>query len=267
MFKGDYFSHLRYRWLTVVLFLQIVLVSCGADRTSPCPNSGIECDSPSPTPRSTAIATDWSVDWVKGVPCRAPCFNGITPGMTGATDVLTKLQNVPYIANIKDDVHSAGNGTISWDWKGSLNQDNGGYIEYFHRNNQSIVMLTTLIFPTSVSLGSVIQTYGQPSDLIVKADYDADGRKYYYIGIIFRTVGIYLWADTYLPTNPFPEISPELPLIRAEFFEPTEDGFNTMLQITGLDKQYAEYHVAWQGYGELSTYCTHTACRAVQPKK
>ena len=229
--------------------------------TPTCNNAEQNCAYSTPTLQ----LVEWNNDWIKGVPCKAPCFAGIVPNKSNIDNALTTLNSVPYIINPRVSiVNDENHPVILWEWRTSRSKGAAGYAQYSQKN---IIDVITIVVPKNFTLGDIISNYSSPDEVIVRADYDPDGRPYYYIGILLKSFGLYLWADPKLPIAPFPKISPDLPLVRADFFDPSADGLATMLDKTNLKYQYEQYRTSWHGYGSLASYCTHSSCRAVKSNK
>lgn len=93
--------------------LILVVISSGACvsmtkaplSTLPVASSPVETARPSPSPTEmsslteSALPEDWSYRWLKGIPCRPPCWEGITPGQTTAREAEEILRQSPIIGS------------------------------------------------------------------------------------------------------------------------------------------------------------------------
>ena len=81
---------------------------------SPAPLTNIQF-SPFPTPDY-----EWTTRWLKGIPCRLPCWEGVTPGQTRKDEAVDILKRNPIIASVVI--------TDSYDWR------DDGYIIWHYTN-------------------------------------------------------------------------------------------------------------------------------------
>src|SRR5262245_17799626 len=103
-----YASHLLHS--AIVLLCLLLAVSCGSER-------GVDADIPAgdqpnpvthigsvvtPTPVAHPVSnTDPTTRWLLGVPCRAPCWEGVTPGKTIAEEAVTIFRQSPILKNVQ----------------------------------------------------------------------------------------------------------------------------------------------------------------------
>src|SRR5947209_4744604 len=87
-----------YRGICVLFLLYIIinLSTCGEeiDSSASTITPTIGATKPAPPP-------DWQYRWLKGIPCKPPCFEGITPGKTTAEEAVKLLQQNPMAAYVK----------------------------------------------------------------------------------------------------------------------------------------------------------------------
>lgn len=100
--------------------------------------------------------------WLLGVPCKLPCWEGITMGQSNSDQVVKALQNNPFITNITTEGLDIGfqwsNKTIS----GKNLTTNG--VMAVRLDNQHTANSIYLL--QNVKLGQIIVKYGQPTYVI-----------------------------------------------------------------------------------------------------
>jgi hypothetical protein len=219
-----------------VLLLTMLLLTCS------CGDIAI----PTPTPvsvnstQATAITYDWANNWLKGIPCKAPCFEGITPGVTKANDALKIVKSYPYTRNITTFKFPGYFGhNITWNW---YNGDAENSIYY----EPSDDIVYAIIFRTSgIQLGSVIALYGEPDKIatvVQKGDGPHVGKLIYYVRVIYNQ-GLLLIHSSI--GNP-PTLSGSLEFDTPLFYDPKiEAKYNSAFQVSN-----------WQGMKDFYFYCT-----------
>jgi hypothetical protein len=151
----------------------------------------------------TPIAqAEWQLRWLQGVPCRSPCWEGITPGHTTVAEAIESLRSNPLInarAIAKVSNVAPGQASITWLWVNSSIE--GGRLTYnANDENGSVIYLIQPDLPY-YRLGDVIQSYGAPSHIMAWAHPSPDGPNYYAVRILFKPQGILLFmADSSRPS-------------------------------------------------------------------
>jgi len=103
--------------------------------------------------------------WLKGVPCKSPCWEGITPGKTPATQAIDLLKINSFIDHSSFPVASSD---TEIDWKWSDSHFGLGEIRFTSAISEpsSIVNWILVDLPEPVYLYQVIQAYGEPSHIV-----------------------------------------------------------------------------------------------------
>jgi hypothetical protein len=212
----------------------------------------------------------WERNWLAGTPCRAPCWEGITPNRTTVTETLQLLEhnvqigNLSYFQSDKDAYNE-----IFWGrWR---DNDGGGRIVY--DRTASIVSRISLSFPHNFTLGEAIQTYGQPSHVLAMASRNLEklDETDYILEIYWQSKGIRIeWVQQYPPHRPV--IDSNLTSHSVDFFEPSTAGLEHI--ITLGNPAQLKFLEPWKGFVDFREYCHPAdsgggvdpqACEAKQP--
>ncbi len=262
--------------LLVVGVVMLMLVSCissptatvGPIATATIGSSPAATIKPSPTamavpsqiplvPTKPRPPAGWEHRWLKGVPCEPPCWEGVIPGRTTASDAVALLNHSPIVLTAEL-THSiiTGHGLLIWQW---LNDGRGGQANYYTlpiTTNEAIYFIS-LFYPTPFTLREVIQAYGEPSDVLARAYRNPDGSIASDVGIYYRVRGLGLGAATMGKVD----LNLDMPVWVA-FFEPTDEGIKTAL---GGAADHPDWLMPWQGIKDFEFYCKDSengrACR------
>ncbi len=220
----------------------------GASTTATIKPSPTETAAPSPIPlipTKPPPPADWERRWLKGVPCEPPCWEGIIPGRTTASQAVALLNHSPIVLTAEL-THSiiAGYGILSWLW---TNGESGGMAGYYTlpiTTNETIYLIT-LFYPTQFTLREVIQAYGDPSDVLARAYRNPDGSIASDIDIMYRSRGIGLVAETRGKVN----LNLDTP-VRVAFVAPTAEGLKI-----AIGPNDPSWLMPWQGIKDFEFYC------------
>lgn len=237
------------------LVLNILLLGCQS-------SAGVTPSLPtSVTPGQLPLG--WETRWLKGIPCRAPCWEGITPGKTTASEAVDILRKSPLVneASISQVPTVRTLGLVEWIW---VNGQAGGTALFRRGTSPEVIYELDPHLPKSIRLADVIAAYGEPSDVTAGehlwTDYQAlqgtpgPGTS---APITYRVYSLSLF---YLPYGFFlstggsskPDLSPELVLERSDFFAPGMEGY--LDTIGGKPIPYLTY-LPWQGFKGFQFYC------------
>ena len=114
------------------------------------------------------LETDRKSRWLRHIPCRAPCFEGITPGKTTASEAVSILNASDVALNATArSVQGEKDGAVTWSW---TSLSNVFYNEAFYLSDDSII---TQIRPDlgTFKLGDIIKAYGQPTYISAMATF------------------------------------------------------------------------------------------------
>ncbi len=195
----------------------------------------------------TGAQVHWEDRWLKGIPCRLPCWEGVTPGETSADDAVEILRKSPIISKVKiQDSNRSYSGGIDWDWAaGGL----GGSAYFNNGKPQQTILWTQLSLPP-FTLAEVIQAYGEPSHIVARRRDNTEaretGRTIYDLHFVYVPYGFFLSENrlSSKPTFGRQEVFSTLTL-----FVPTAQGFS---DATGIPP---EFLAPWQGFQTFDVYC------------
>lgn len=253
----------RWIYLTSVIlgYSVVFLISCASypnalvpTLTNP-PNAIASATVPTKPPPPV----DWPSRWLKGIPCRPPCWEGITPGKTTPAEAVEILRSSPLVANAKmaTDPLLSSLGYVIWDWVGGRA---GGEANY---STQALTQTLYIIGPylsTSFRFQDVIQAYGEPSHILATAAHGPDigSGISYYLQLVYLPQGFALAAGG----SRKPALSEDMFLNGPSFFAPTTEGFIAAFGEAGIA---AGLLTPWQGIRSFDFYCKDqengSACR------
>ena len=230
--------------------------------TSPAPMTlvALPADSPTPQVPGTPDPAAEQDRWLQGVPCRAPCWEGITPGTTNAVDASQALRQSRVATNVMLATSELGPkySTITWDWATGIPGLSGGEASYDGTSADQVIQ-TIQLFNAAYRLEDVMRSYGEPSDVVARVlnSPDQNDPASYDINLIYRERGFLLFASG--PDKPQP--GPNLEL-RVIFFAPADEALALAL---GDLSQHAQWLVPWQGMQDFDFYCRDTAGKVCGP--
>lgn len=203
--------------------------------------------------------TGWERNWLAGIPCRAPCWEGIEPGKTPialAERLLQKHEQVGPLQYLPP--YRSGYGTVYWSrWKDD--EYSGGSVTYL--TNTSTVVLIRVTFPNDFALGDVVQQYGEPTHVIalIGRDVERSDQIGYDFQVLWLSQGLRLtWASGYPGKKP--TINENLRLQSVDFFEPTSAGLQHLME--NWSPQQLKFMTTWKGYIDFDQYCQATQSMA-----
>lgn len=247
--------------VSLCLVAGLVLFSCGTTNQNEIPNSDPALTPPPVvTPRVTlsdqVFDSEQQVrDWLEGIPCRPPCWQGIVPGQTTPTQALAIVQQLPFVTDVQtytEKLPSTGNtGALYWKWKGSA--IGGGSVSY---HLDSTVYEITVAYPSKFSLQDVIVAYGEPSYIHAGAYPSTDqADAVYRLDVLYVSQGFALGLQGRNSVRP-DDFGPNWSNFYVYFFEPGLQGFITAWG----NPNVAEAIVPWRGMQSFGEYCTGEAC-------
>jgi hypothetical protein len=184
---------------------------------------------------------DWANNWLKGIPCRAPCFEGITPGVTKATDALKIVKGYSYTRNITTFKFAGYFGhNIMWNW---YNDDAENSI-YYEPSDDIVYAIQFSI--SDIQLDRVIALYGEPDKIatvVQKGDGSYVGKLIYYVRVIYNQGLLLIHSSVGTP----PTLSGSLEFDTPLFYDPKRipSDYNSAFQVSD-----------WQGMKDFYFYCT-----------
>lgn len=218
--------------------------------------SSLPLSEPSSLPKQPPTE-DWPTRWLRGIPCRPPCWEGVTPGSTTANEAVEILKNSPVIAAAQMTTTKLlpDLGYVIWDWVGG---GRGGQANFHAQTYPQTIYIITPYLPR-VRLRDVLEAYGEPSHVIARAFHgpDAGSGIFYDIAIVYRSQGFLLGNGG----SEKPVLTTAMP-VKVVFFAPTNEAFAAAL---GGAAAHPEWLAPWQGIRDFGFYCKDNedgkACR------
>lgn len=218
----------------------------------------ISTTSPNLITKSSA-PENWQIRWLKSIPCRPPCWEGITPGLTTASKAVEILKQSPIVVNTKIGVDRLlpELGYVVWNWIGNEKGEKGddGEANYDARTPEKLLYVIHPRYDIAFNLKDIMQAYGEPSHVIATAfpNPDINSGLTYSIKIVYINQGFALDMGVISKDGSNkPTLSADLSLTRPDFFVPSVDGFATAYK--GLQPQ-PKLLVPWQGFKSFDFYC------------
>jgi len=207
-----------------------------------------------PDPTLQAAQRELQTEWLNNPICLPPCWAGIIPGETGASEAVGILSSLPWIKNvtlIEDKMY----GEINWSWN-TVQGDGGGGRIFFDvstpsRKVKSILPNITGYWGSNLLLGDVIKVYGEPTHILLEKQGPLDSIHAQPIPVGYNIEFIWLLQGFSSKSGlgeEAPNLYDSMPLYTLAFFEPSIDGFIAYRGNSG------NALVVWQGYQDVRNY-------------
>lgn len=204
---------------------------------------------------NTALPEDWPTRWLKGIPCRPPCWEGITPGQTTAEEAVEILRRSPIIATVEITIPrlTPERGVVTWNWASTGRR--GGQAIFHAQTSSNFIYTVEPYLPVSFRLGDVIQAYGKPSHVIARSYYGPDigSGVFYDLSILYRSQGFVIFDDG---GRTKPILSADTRLEGPVFFAPNDEGVQAVFPWV---IHFPKWVVSWQGMKDFDFYCRDEA--------
>jgi hypothetical protein len=199
----------------------------------------------SPAVQKEPVPADIATRWLRGQPCRLPCYEGLTPGITTAQEAFRSLRQHPFVGSVTlTRFPSEGYGEVAWTW---ADENDGGRALFRLDDTERIESIQPRSDP-GVTLGGVIAVYGEPTDVIT-TDFCVSWSKErsFHLEFLNRSVGLYLHG----PYKDLQHINAELPIDSIIIYDPRT-------QWTDFDYSYSHTEAIavspWRGYQDFYFY-------------
>jgi len=248
-----YVDHMRVRLLTLLVLLMVCSVTSCSSPTK----SAETLQQVTLVPTKPSPAIDWPDRWLKGTPCKPPCWEGVIPGQTTASEATKILNASPIVlrAEMTTTTKTSDNGIVLWSW---LDGQSGGQAYYHARSPEQTIYTIAPYFPKPFALRKIIQVYGEPSDILARAYHNPDNSIASDVSIFYRSQGIVLFAGA----GGYLTLSLDMTFDYINFFEPTNEGLKVAL---GGSQDHLDWLTPWQGIRDFDFYCkdseSEKACR------
>ncbi|MDQ2808508.1 MAG: hypothetical protein M3Z04_16610 [Chloroflexota bacterium] len=198
-------------------------------------------------PTVQAARLDYAKRWLHGVPCRVPCWEGVTPGQSTEHGTLRILRGSPAVvpgSGKEEGPFESDTATIAWDGVGALER---GYAYFDINSAEPIIDEIHLLYsdapgtPDALTLQEVMQAYGPPTHIDALADL-ASG-PFYIVYFAYAPLGMELGIELPRDTGP-PVLHPGLHIREVSFYP-------APLKLNDYDKSWTP----WQGFHPYAFYC------------
>jgi hypothetical protein len=199
-----YQQHIPARFTFWLLIFLPLLIACSVsaptlptaavpDRPSPISTSSVSAEA---TPLQ---AISPALNWLHKQPCAPPCWEGIQPGRTTPEQAKRILSQNANITGL--DTATAYNGSpdhFFWNWKGEPPTTSGGAAYYYltqpdySRVPTQTIIGISLFFQSPLSFQDLVAAYGQPSHILVAADFSDAAGILYTFGMVYLDQGLFL---------------------------------------------------------------------------
>jgi hypothetical protein len=202
--------------------------------------------------QTSTYASQMALNWIKGNPCKAPCWEGIYPGQTSSRDALSILRADARFDGTKINISGDGNYDLI-EWEDAKNPFYAGWILNIDKKTQ-IVSFIQFGTDRHFILGDVIGGYGNPSDVLATSGLETNKlRDYHYdLVLIYIDDGFFIQASqTYTPI--IPTINNNTMFRWVTIFHPDRKSMVTALEYYSGKK--TKYITPWKGFLDYTDYC------------
>ncbi len=213
-----------------------------------------------PTKQSTLVSSTASTNetvedhsWLMKQPCAAPCWEGITPGITTAEEAQKLLQMNGSFSDVSLYLpkKSPERSAVAWNWNGT---NVSGEADFDASSPKHVLRKVVVGFITPVTLGDVTAAYGYPNYVSSEAQGgDIPDQLTYDLYFYYISSGFYLDIINLNNTMVKPAITLETPIYSVSFFSASIDGLN--IALGGINTNIQDQLIPWQGTFDFDTYC------------
>jgi hypothetical protein len=185
--------------------------------------------------------------------CSAPCWNGITPGITSQNEALLLLSDMEEVSQISISVNTyepeyldTFNIIISF---GLINPPNNNSTGRLFIINNTVEMIS-FTHDLNFTLAEAIELFGEPESVSIIP------YRGYIIGFLNREKGIFFEYNTWDHQTTIEEtIEPQINLESVVFFD--TNLYDTFIEIGSFSQrevspeEYVELLTPWNGYGDI----------------
>lgn len=218
-----------------VLCLLIIVVSCNACQSS-----------------QTAIPEEWQTRWLRNTPCQLPCWEGITPGQTTASEAILHLKQLPFIADVTTENAAPGLGIVKWSWRNYNGVAGRAY--FFGDTTATAQPIFSLgaTYPTPLKLSDIITAYGQPTHIQAGAlptSAQSTHRFNYLLVLFYKSQRLKLIVQEGAPS--VPPLNSDMTIASIAIDAPDQD----ILSSTDDRTLASQGVIPWQGFHDFMFYC------------
>ncbi|OJV97095.1 MAG: hypothetical protein BGO39_19025 [Chloroflexi bacterium 54-19] len=197
------------------------------------------------TPAAPGIGNNW----LQGVPCKAPCWENITPGKTTPEEAQTLLKNNSSFGRFEINDPQIANKPVLINLFEANNITSLGFLTYHNEPKPAVVeIIKPLVQP--YLLKDAISIYGVPSHIIVmeKTNKMGHGTGEYKTYFVYLNQGLILTNNYSENTN----LNSESQFNEVYFFIPGQKGLDIL---DTQDDMIGKNLVNWEGFKDIKYYC------------
>jgi len=186
-------------------------------------------------------------------PCAAPCWYGITPGISHLEEVRQSLATNPHVdqASIREQQITGDRVQVDWLERGLFS----GLGLLFLRND--VVERIYLRMRCNITLGQVVEKYGPPEK--VAAWYARAAGTAYYIRLYYPSKGLLFFVDTRpiaSPTADTDVITEDMVITDVLYYAPTSIEDLLLSDLMPVESEEGPHMLKklqdWQGFGPIT---------------
>jgi hypothetical protein len=192
--------------------------------------------------------------WLDGNPCRAPCWEGVTPGVTRANDAMASWATNTLMTDVRlfpSDI-IPGWGSVVWNWAGG---PQGGAAAFDNSTPSQIISEISVSYPWTYDLDEIITAYGEPTHVVAVAScnpHQPGSGSAYNVRIYFLRQGFVVYeSGPFTSDSGDHDLGSGMSRQSITFFKPVKDLGE--LQLYGTDAS-PTLAVPWQDSHTLRTY-------------
>jgi len=181
--------------------------------------------------------------------CKAPCWGGVTPGITYKDDGVGAISEVPKINRISLDIlnNDIGEGLIVWQFHYSVPEKYGK--AYFENDE---IYLINLELERKIPISRFIEEFGDPNAIIPYSCWAET--KWEHIVLLYTDMGLALTSfDPWIwPDRSFAKIRPNFTIEEVFYYEPSsffDPGIFYKISDAPFPESIQESLQEWHGYG------------------
>jgi hypothetical protein len=205
-----------------------------------------------PAPTEVPAPPAWTTRWLQGSPCWAPCWEGVTPGLTTVEEAVAIWSQNPLLEHVQvvDSDVPPPHSWIQWDWQPDLpgvaaHPAGGGAA--IAQEGGSIVKIYP-DYPGLLAFRDVQAVYGAPSHVLA-GKWLGSANPYYSLWLVYLPQGLVLPVHA-ASSGEAPRLSAGMAVEAPMFFEASTAG---LVRAFGLSA--ANRLLPWQGYEDFYFYC------------
>lgn len=230
-----------------VVFRSVVAVAAlvGFTACAVPPTSPAAAVAPAPKPTKTPMPDQYWYRWLHSSPCAPPCWEGIVPGKTTATQAAAILRTLPLAEDIKATQNPLfpSEGEVNWQWYPGIARGRALY-----KTETQVIYVIAPGIPHDFTLGEVITSFGDPDFVDARAGHGPDigSGVTYSLAFIYESKGFDIGANAY---SAKPRITAQTIVSSPSFFDPVNE------RVGSPSPSEQPFLLPWNGYREYFYYC------------